>query len=115
MDTMSAMAMGFASQGAALKVFDWDTAARLIRDRQPDKAVAGLSGDMEYTSGSIYHNGEPVEEMLTDTFLASTWATPVLVLDNGEEIPCFLMSPDTGWDEDTYWPYSAIKILHGED
>jgi hypothetical protein len=47
MDTMRAFAMGEANRGKELKVFDWEKAARLIRERSPESVWAGLSGDWE--------------------------------------------------------------------
>ncbi len=68
-------------------VFDWIEAAKNIKEKQPQKAVAGLSRDLEWTSGIIYQNNCIVED--SEIYLASTWATPVLILDDGFEIPCF--------------------------
>lgn len=53
MDSFSAMMRGQAARmaGAAHMVFDWDKAARIIRERKPSTAAAGLSGDWEYTGG----------------------------------------------------------------
>lgn len=51
------------------------------------------------------------------TYLASTWATPVLSYKDGEvelEFPCFVMEHDTEWNEKTKWPESALKILKEE-
>jgi hypothetical protein len=112
MDTMSAFAMGMASRGKATMVFDWDKAAKLISERKPLVASAGLAGDWEYTGGSIYRDGKPVPRENTYTYLASTWATPELDLD-GDVIPCWKFWDDTpNWHSDTYWPESALKILN---
>lgn len=114
MDTISAFAMNRAAiaAGNVGKVFDWIKAAQIIRDRKPTEAVAGLSADMEWTAGTIYRDGKPVPSDESPTYLSSTWATPVLVLDDGEEIPCFLPKPDApGWDSDTSWPPEAIAEL----
>lgn len=95
--------------GEPLKVFDWDKAAQIIKERQPTEASAGLSEDWEWTGGVIYTNGKPVDE--TYTYLQSYWAIPELDLD-GEVIPCWKYKNDTpGWDAKTYWPESALKIL----
>ena len=42
---MLAVAMGEANRGKALMVFDWDKAARIIKQRGATSASAGLSGD----------------------------------------------------------------------
>lgn len=45
MNTIAAFIMGEANRGNELKVFDWDKAARLIKERKPDYASAGLDED----------------------------------------------------------------------
>jgi len=106
---MSAFAKGEASRGQELKVFDWDKAAKLIKDSGAKIARAGLSGDWEYTGGEILEDGKPAEDSYV--YLVSTWATPELEI-NGEIIDCYLMQCDTdGWDRDTFWPESAKAIL----
>lgn len=111
MDSLAAFAMGQANRGKEQMVFDWEKAARLIKERQPAEAGAGLSGDWEWTGGPIFKDGAPVPREDTYTFLASTWATPELDLD-GEMIDCFRMQSQTpGWDSGTYWPPEALAIL----
>lgn len=111
MDTMSAFVMGQANQGNEMKVFDWDKAAQLIKERKATTASAGLSGDWEWTGGDILRDGVPVPQDNTYCYLASTWATPELEID-GEIIECYRMQSDTpGWDSDTYWPESARAAL----
>lgn len=113
MDTMKAWALGEANRGKKLMVFDWEKAARLIKERGASWASAGLSGDWEYTGGAIYYSGGPVPEEATYVYLASTWATPELNID-GEVISCYRMENETpGWDGRTYWPPEAIAILEG--
>lgn len=93
------------------KVFDWDKAARLIKQNKPSVVEAFLAGDEGYTGGKIFLNGKPVPHEDTYTYLASLWATPKMRMD-GVEIECWILkseSPD--WDSDTYWPESALKIL----
>ncbi len=116
MDTMAAFAMGEANRGKEQKVFDWDKAAEIIRDKKPVMAIAGLKEDMEWTSGKIYQDGEPV---ITDyTYLASTWATPVIIAmetestEDFEVIPCYRMAHEVPhWGAETKWPTSAMDIL----
>ncbi len=108
MDTLSAFAMGAASAHKKLMVFDWTRAAELIRDGRPERAEAGLSGDMEWTGGAIYADGETVEDNYT--YLASTWAKPVLIMD-GIRHDCFVMEDSTEWDQHTKWPDEAKAIL----
>ena len=109
MDTALAFAMGEAFRGREMKVFDWDKAARIIRDSHAQYAVAGLKEDMEWTSGEIVENFEPVKSGQLGMFLASTWATPVLCIDD-EVIDCFVMEHETKWNANTVWPESALQI-----
>ena len=104
--------MGEASQDSPLMVFDWHKAARIIKERQPQNASAGLSGDWEWTGGTIWGNGKPVPESDTYTYLASTWATPEIMID-GETMDCFVMQDEApeDWDAATYWPESARALL----
>lgn len=115
MDTMQAFMRGEASRGREPMVFDWDKAAELIRERQPEEARAGLAGDWEYTGGDIYRDGAPVPSEDTYTYLASTWATPELEIDD-EVIDCYRMQSEVpDWGSGTYWPQSARAILAGEN
>lgn len=113
MDTMMAFAMGRANRGKDLMVFDWDKAARIIKERGATSASAGLSGDWGYTGGEIFSDGKPNTEDYT--YLASTWATPELNVD-GDIIGCFIMESEvpeewgTGYS-DVKWPESALAIL----
>lgn len=112
MDSISAFAMGQANRHKELMVFDWDTAARRIRDTNTKNARAGLSSDWEWTGDTIFQDGNPVKRSDTYTYLASTWAKPELCLD-GEITDCFIMKKDSpGWDSGTYWPLSALEILY---
>ena len=114
MDTMFAFARGEASRGNPLKVFDWNKAAELIKERNPQQASAGLAGDWGYTGGEIYSDGKPIPSEDTYTYLASTWATPELDMD-GDVVDCYIMQDAVpeGWGgySDVYWPKSALEIL----
>lgn len=116
MDTMAAFMMGAANRGREQKVFDWDKAAQIIKEQGITEAHAGLSEDFGNTGGMILEDGKPIIDGYT--YLASTWATPVLVifnlddLDDGlMEIPCYIMQSQTEWDAYTKWPQSALDIL----
>lgn len=101
--------MGEATKNRPRMVFDWEKAARLIKERNATEARAGLSGDWEYTGGTIFADGKP--DMESYPYLASTWATPELEID-GERMDCFRMESDVpGWDEKTKWPESALTLL----
>lgn len=113
MNTMQAFLNGQASKDKDLMVFDWDKAAQIIRERGATNAGAGLAGDWEWTGGDILTGGEP--NLDSYTYLASTWAVPELEIGD-EVIDCFRMQSETpGWDSETKWPESALKILRGEN
>lgn len=111
MDTMSAFVLAQANKNNEMKVFDWVKAAEILKERKPHSAIAGLSSDMEWTSGTIWENGEPIPKDETYTYLASVWATPVLEID-GEEIPCFKMQSEVpAYNAETYWPEDALAVI----
>lgn len=107
MDTLTAFAMGEANRGREMKVFDWDKAARLIAEHKSKYASAGLLEDWEWTGGCIYEDGKPMLDEYT--YLASTWATPTLLLDDAYD--CYVMESETAWKAETKWPESALRIL----
>lgn len=120
MNTLEAMMRGAANRNKEQMIFDWDHAAKAIKEMNPVYADAGLDGDFEYTGGCIYSEEKPVTNSYT--YLASTWATPVLVLygcgnpSNPHDrdpitIECYVMKHETNWTEKTKWPESALKIL----
>ena len=112
MDTMSAFVIGEANRGKEPMVFDWEKAARRIKEVKPSIASAGLNSDWEYTGGKIYKDGKPISRDDTYVYLASTWATPELNMD-GEVEDCYRMKGETPeWDADTYWPEEALVILN---
>ena len=115
MDTLQAFAMGEASRGRPIMVFDWDKAAAIIRNGHVQSARAGLSGDWEWTGGDILADGKPVPADDTYTDLASTWAEPELLIVGEACVPCWRYEDEApGWDPKTYWPNSALAILRGD-
>jgi len=108
MDIMTACAMGEAHRNERMRTFDWNEAARILRERNPAEAEAGLQSDLEWTCGTIWRDGQPVTDSYT--YLASTWATPVLVIDD-EEIECWCWADEREFNADTKWPESARAIL----
>lgn len=113
MNTLQAFAMGEANRHKELMVFDWDKAARLIKESGCEEAAAGLQSDWEWTGGNIFTDGKPNFD--DDTYLASTWAVPQLEIYKGEwskTVDCYKMQSETpGWGSDTKWPDSALAIL----
>ena len=90
------------------KIFDWMIAVDLIHLYGIKNAVAGLAEDMLFSGGAILENGEPIHDQ--PTFLASTWATPVLVdMDTGNIHKCH--SNTTLYNEHTKWPPEALALL----
>jgi len=113
MDSMQAFTIGQSNREKELMVFDWNKAAKLIRKMKAQEASAGLSGDWEWTGGTIFQDGKPYKEEYGQPYLASTWATPELDID-GKIFACYKMQSKTdNWDADTFWPESALKILNG--
>jgi hypothetical protein len=89
MDSLSAFAMGQAARqrGNKMKTFDWDKAEKILKEKNPESADAGLALDYEWTRDTIWKNGEFVQN---DAYLHSIWATPMLIInDTDEEIPCW--------------------------
>jgi hypothetical protein len=111
MDTLAAFGKGEAARaaGARQRVFDWSKVRALISEHGENRVYsAGLSSDLEWTGGIIWEDGKPTSEHYT--FLASAWATPVLVLDDDTEIKCWRYDDDgCGWDCDTKWPDIATE------
>lgn len=102
----------YSLQNGRCRVFDWDEAARFIRDIRPRTAMQGLAEDWLHTRSHIYSALDgPI--MGGQRKVRSTWATPVLVvIGKGmkEVIPCFkYQEAHTNCNED--WPKGAIDIL----
>lgn len=108
MDSFTAMMMGMANRDREMMVFDWDKAARLILYHQPKCAEAGLLGDWAMTGGTIYQDKQLIKDSYT--YLASTWAKPLLRLDD-VDYECYTMQSQTEWNAETKWPQSALDIL----
>jgi len=113
MDSSLAFEKGAAAcvMGSPTKVFDWNTAAKLIAERGETDVDAGLVEDWFWTGGGIVKNGEFVVDELGGPFLASNWATPVLRFADGDEVECYVLQNDApGWNAGTRWPDSAREI-----
>lgn len=92
-----------------IKVFDWNKAATLIKERKPEVASAGLSQDWEWTGGIIWQEGKP--DTRSYTYLSSNWAIPQLDLD-GDVVECWIEKDNSrGWHSGTKWPQSALDII----
>ena len=104
------------------KVFDWDKAAKIIREKNAESAMAGVRNDFdwEWTGGIILEKGEPV--FSCGDCLETTFGVPEIVLmdDEGfytmtDAIECYKEKcGETDRDNKRAWPESALKILKGE-
>jgi hypothetical protein len=114
MDTFGAFAMGEANRGRESMVFDWEKAAYLIKKYKVQEASAGLAGDWGCTGGDIFRDNKPITSRDdTYVYLASTWATPELCI-NDEYFDCYRMQSEVpNWDAHTLWPQEALDILNG--
>ena len=130
MDTLMAGLFGMANRGREQKVFDWENAANIIKryleEHKGDDIVieASLAGDEGNTFGYIYSDGEFNFERGC-AYLASTWATPQLVIYNYADgtldtfteedeikIPCFKMQHEVpDWNYSTWFPKEFVDIL----
>ena len=90
METMAAFAMALANRGKAMMVFDWDKAAKIIKETGAKEASAGLCGDWEWTGGNILVDGRPASEDESPSHLSSHWATPELEIDGCRQ-DCYKM------------------------
>lgn len=114
MDTLTAIGRAIAAKDKEQMVFDWEKAARIIKEQGAQEAEAGLAGDMEYTGGRILSNGVPTPAEETYVYLSSNHAKPLLVI-GADAIECFKLESQTpGWDAHTYWPPEALAILNEE-
>lgn len=115
MDTFSAFARGYANRDKPQKCFDWIKAAQLIKEHRPREASAGLIEDWEWTGGPIYRDGKIIPREETYVYLASTWATPTLIMD-GEEYECYFIEGEQPYNHDThnYWIEEARQIVEND-
>lgn len=98
------------------KVFDWIKAAKIIIEKKPLNAIAGLAEDWFWTSGTIYEHGDISFDYDKYIYLMSIWATPIILLEYAdgrqETVDCWVRSSERPeWNESTYWPREAVDIL----
>lgn len=99
-----------------MKVFDWHKAVRIIKKHNIKNASAGLAEDWSYTGDIILKNGKPITaDNDTYTYLASVWATPVLLIEGTDEgIECWCWDDHCNWDAKTCWPKTALWLMENE-
>lgn len=104
---------GFRHEKNERRVFDWNKAARVLRDRDETTCKACIIEDYNETVGFILVDGRPaIDHPLP--YLSSCWGTPCLVFENGDSMPCWIpQSESPDWTGYTYWPESARNILKG--
>lgn len=79
------------------KVLDWEKAAEICAATK-EPVLAGLAEDWGYTSGLIWDGSRQVRDYV---YVASNWATPVLVIEGRDDaFPCFRL--DDGGAESGY-------------
>lgn len=100
------------ARGARQMVFDWHKAARLIRERKPGRAGAGLHADWEWTGGDIYRDGAPVPRGETYTYLSSNHCTPEIEID-GELLMSCVCEGDPPEDWGPYKPKVEVRAPRG--
>lgn len=92
------------------RVFDWLKAVELIKEYNAKDAIAGLSTDMFWTSGTILADGKIVTDSYT--YLSSDWATPVIVIDD-VEYDCWKYQHEVqNWNSYTKWPPEAVELFN---
>ena len=96
------------SKNGKFKVFDWNMAARLIKELNPLYAFAGLLEDFNYTGGLIYANGQTIYD--NKCWLSSNWATPILLTDRTLH-NCYIEQEENILDPKLLWPTEALEIL----
>lgn len=94
------------------RVFDWEKAARLIKQANGKNAYA-IS--LSFTEGSteILRDGVPVPRQRPIEPLDTRHMVEIgLQIDDRERMVCCRAQVETpGWDGNTYWPMSALAIL----
>ncbi len=114
-------AKGLQNKGQTHKVFDWDKAAKIIKEhltKHPDlTAEAGLQGDWDYTGGVIFERGTHTNDHYT--YLSSNWATPTLILswedEEQEELDCWAyMENGCRFDSSSKWDEESLVILNSK-
>lgn len=112
------------------RVFDWQKAAEMIKERKPKEAVAFLKEQRRMTGGVIWRKGKPVYN--ENTYLLSDWDIPMIDMD-GQIEECWRVHDITTvpdemghrwypeeqhvaytknyWNAFTKWPDSALDIL----
>jgi hypothetical protein len=97
-------------------IFDWNKAARILRERKPSMATAYIGGMREHTEVSIWVNHGPL--LGCNAFLLShdiCGYQPRLDCGADYATDCAIKINDTDdWGPDTWWPESAIDILKGK-
>lgn len=81
------LGMGMPTAEAGTKYMDWERAEKICLENPNSVVRAGLREDWNNTSGIIYNKGRWCDG--GDLYALSRWATPIVDVDDIEEIECF--------------------------
>lgn len=101
-----------------VRIFNWDEAARRIKQANARSVIAGILEDPDNTAGLIFDREIPVMERvsgtMTFTVLGSVWGKPAMMIDNESPKECWILQSETEWTPQTKWPQSALDILNAQ-
>lgn len=92
------------------KIFDWDKAVEIIRDRKIINCSAGLLEDWGNTADNIFKDGKPLLD--TWAYLGSYWATPGIEWEERGEtimVKCFKETESSTFEKP--WPQRCLDSL----
>lgn len=113
MDPFDIFVNGLRHEKNERRVFDWNKAAQILRDRKTLTCKACIIEDYDETVGSILIDGEPALDFKFP-YLSSCYGTPCIVFEDCDFVPCWIpQSESPDWTGYTYWPESARCILKG--
>lgn len=97
------------------KVFDWDKALKIIKEKKPRVARAGLAENWVWTYETICFNGQIIAK--SPICLESEWGTPILRLDDENDIECYVieLKDIIEKNRDKEQPTYEVKTVGHED
>lgn len=93
-------------EGRTPRTLDWVKLVEIIAERQPESVCVGMSEDWFWTGKEVYVKGEPLKVASVTT---SNWATPVVRINDDEEIECW--REVTQGEDPIDWPDEAVAML----
>lgn len=99
----------------SFKAFDWESAAKLIKERGAKEVSIGLMEDWDCTSVTILECGQVIKPEYSEHHLLSNWATPMMVIDE-EEVECYYdnLGLEEARKSQELWPKVALEILQAD-